>query len=95
MARGGGGRIGNSGNGGNSNFPLFGFLAGESLANSGGSTLSVCGPNDNTYYCEFVRDFNIFKMILFILFILFIIGYGIYYFIQIFKLTKRSKSSFF
>jgi hypothetical protein len=101
MARGGGGRIGNSGNGGNggnggnSNFPLFGFIAGQSLVNSGGGTLSVCNADDDTFYCELVRGFNILKMFLFIIFILFIIVYGIYYFIQIFKPTKRSKSSFF
>lgn len=99
MARGGGGRIGSGSNGNgnrsNSNFPLFGFIAGQSLVNSGGGTLSVCNADDDTYYCNFVRGFNIFKMILFIIFILFIIVYGIYYFIQIFKPTKRSKSSFF
>lgn len=91
MARGGGGRIGNSGGSGNSDFPLFGFIAGQSLANSGGTTLSVCSPNDDTFYCELVRDFNILKMFLFIIFILFMVGYGIYYFTTFFKFSSSSR----
>jgi hypothetical protein len=96
MARGGGGRIGNSGSSGNgnrsnSNFPLFGFIAGQSLVNSGGGTLSVCNADDDTFYCELVRGFNILKMFLFIIFILFIGGYGIYYFTTIFKFSSSSR----
>jgi hypothetical protein len=101
MARGGGGRIGNSGNGNgngngngsssNSNFPLFGFIAGQSLVNSGGGTLSVCNADDDTFYCELVRGFNILKMFLFIIFILFMVGYGIYYFTTILKFSSSSR----
>ena len=72
-----------------SNLPLFGFIAGETLVNSGGTTVSVCGPNDNTTYCSIVRGFNIFKMILFIIFILALISYCLYYFTPFFKSFTR------
>jgi hypothetical protein len=43
-----------------------GLLAGG----AGGATVTTCPPEDTSFYCKFVKGFNIFKMILFIVAIL-------------------------
>lgn len=47
--------------------------AGAGIANAGGTTITTCGKDDNSFYCQFVKGFNIFKMILFIIGILVIV----------------------
>lgn len=59
----------------------FGALAAGGLAgglgSAGGVTVSTCPPEDTSFYCKFVKGFNIFKMILFILAI-FVVLYFLY-----------------
>ncbi len=43
------------------------------LSGAGGTTITSCPPDDNSFYCNFVKGFNIFKMILFIIVILVVI----------------------
>lgn len=47
---------------------------GGAVAGAGGVTVSTCPPEDKSFYCQFVKGFNIFKMILSILLILAVIG---------------------
>lgn len=46
---------------------------GSALGNAGGMTLTTCTQGDNSFYCQFVRGFNIFKMVLFIIGVLIIL----------------------
>ena len=51
--------------------------AASSLGTAGGVTVSSCPPDDQSFYCSFVRFFNMFKMVLVIIIVL-IIAYFIY-----------------
>lgn len=54
------------------------LVAGSALlSNAGGITVTSCTAEDNSFYCQFVKGFNVFKMLLFILAIL-IGGYFLY-----------------
>lgn len=45
--------------------------AGGAIASSaGGTTVTTCPPDDTSFYCKFVKGFNIFKMLLFIVAVL-------------------------
>jgi hypothetical protein len=47
------------------------------VMNAGGVTVSSCPADDQSFYCKFVRGFNVFKMLLFIIFII-VAAYFIY-----------------
>lgn len=49
----------------------LGAAAGGMLGGVGGTTLTTCPAGDQSFYCKFVRGFNIFRMIIAI--ILFIV----------------------
>jgi hypothetical protein len=55
-----------------------GFGIGSSLGNAGGVT--VCGGNDTSIYCQYVKFFNVFKMFIVILVLIAIIVYLAYTF---------------
>ena len=55
-----------------------GFGIGNALGNAGGMT--VCGGNDMSFYCQFVKFFNIFKMFIVILVFIAVIVYLAYSF---------------
>ena len=57
-------------------------------AGAGGDTVTTCPPTDNSFYCKFVKDFNMFKMVLFMLLIIGVIVFLIYYFM---KSSKKRK----
>lgn len=40
---------------------------GSGVASAGGTTVTTCPPGDTSFYCQFVKGFNIFKMLLFII----------------------------
>lgn len=42
-------------------------VVGSGTASAGDGNLILCPTSDNTFYCQFVRGFNIFKMVLFII----------------------------
>lgn len=46
---------------------------GGGLASAGGATITSCPAEDKSFYCTFVKGFNIFKMVLFILGVVFIL----------------------
>lgn len=48
-------------------------VGGAVVSGAGGVTVSSCPADDQSFYCKFVRGFNIFKMILFIVVILVIV----------------------
>ena len=62
--------------------------AASSLGTAGGVTVSSCPPDDKSFYCSFVRFFNIFKMLIVIIVVI-IIAYFIY---KVF-LSSTSKGS--
>lgn len=64
-----------------------GFGIGSALGNTGGATVTVCGGNDMSFYCQFVKFFNIFKMFIVILVFIAVIVYLAYSF-------SGTKSSF-
>lgn len=53
---------------------MIGSVAGGAVAagvsSAGGTTVTTCPPGDTSFYCTFVKGFNILKMVLFILSIL-------------------------
>lgn len=55
-----------------------GFGIGSALGNAGGVT--VCGGNDSSFYCQFVKFFNVFKMFIVILVFIAVIVYLAYSF---------------
>ena len=55
-----------------------GFGIGSALGNAGGVT--VCGGNDASFYCQFVKFFNVFKMFIVILVFIAVIVYLAYSF---------------
>jgi len=57
-----------------------GFGIGSALGNAGGATVTVCGGNDTSSYCQFVKFFNIFKMFIVILVFIAVIVYLAYTF---------------
>lgn len=61
---------------------------GSLLGGAGGATITSCPPEDNSFYCQFVKGFNIFKMLLFIIVIL-VVGYFLY--TTFFGSTKSAK----
>ena len=42
----------------------LGAAAGGMLGGVGGTTITSCPASDQSFYCKFVRGFNIFKMII-------------------------------
>lgn len=42
-------------------------VGGAIMSGAGGTTVTTCPPEDNSFYCKFVKGFNIFKMLLVIL----------------------------
>lgn len=50
---------------------------GSLIGGAGGTTITSCPADDNSFYCQFVKGFNIFKMILFII-VIAVVGYFIY-----------------
>jgi hypothetical protein len=52
---------------------LGGAVAGGALGGmvggAGGTTITMCTAEDQSFYCKFVRGFNIFKMILYVIMI--------------------------
>jgi hypothetical protein len=55
-----------------------GFGIGSTLGNAGGIT--ICGGNDASFYCQFVKFFNVFKMFIVILVFITVIVYLAYSF---------------
>jgi hypothetical protein len=54
---------------------------GSVVSGAGGTTITSCPTGDTSFYCRFVKGFNIFKMILVILIVLvFIFGIGFLFF---------------
>jgi hypothetical protein len=47
------------------------------LSSAGGTTITTCTNGDDSFYCKFVKGFNMIKMVLFIL-ILLLLGYFAY-----------------
>ena len=66
---------------------LIAGAGGALTAGAGGTTVTSCPPDDNSFYCTFVKGFNIFKMILFIIAILI----GIVFIWYQFKSPKSKK----
>lgn len=66
-----------------------GLGIGSALGNAGGVT--VCGGNDSSFYCQFVKFFNVFKMFIVILVFIAIIVYLAYTFSGIKSTTKKMK----
>jgi hypothetical protein len=66
---------------------LLGAGVASGISSAGGTTVTTCPPEDKSFYCQFVKGFNIFKMILFIIGILIVI-YIVY---LIFFSTKKFK----
>ena len=56
---------------------LAGAVGSSMVSNAGGATITTCPPEDKSFYCNFVKGFNIFKMILFIIVVL-TIAYVLY-----------------
>jgi len=56
------------------------------VMNAGGFTISSCPANDQSFYCKFVRWFNMFKMVLFIIFVIVMI-----YFLYIMFFSNKKK----
>ena len=52
------------------------------MSGAGGTTVTSCPPGDNSFYCRFVKGFNVFKMILVILVILILICTAAYFFMK-------------
>lgn len=42
-------------------------VGGAIMGGAGGTTLTNCPPEDNSFYCQFVKGFNLFKMLLVII----------------------------
>lgn len=55
---------------------------GGAMAGAGGTTLTTCPPDDKSFYCQFVKGFNIFKMLLVIFGVLIVIGFIVLMFIR-------------
>lgn len=66
---------------------LIAGAGGALAAGAGGTTVTSCPPEDTSFYCTFVKGFNIFKMILFIIAILI----GILFIWYLFKSPKSKK----
>lgn len=45
----------------------IGSAAGGMLSGVGGTTITSCPASDQSFYCQFVRWFNMFKMVIFII----------------------------
>lgn len=60
-----------------------------SMTSGGGNDVTICKSEDDSFYCRFVHDFNIFKMVLFILLVL-VILYFIIKWVWFSKKTGRS-----
>lgn len=49
----------------------MGLFAGSAVAggvsSAGGTTITSCPADDKSFYCQFIKGFNLFKMILFII----------------------------
>ena len=73
----------------NSNTPLIAAAGASALSGSVGVTLTSFPPEDKSFYCKFVKGFNIFKMILFIIVVI-VIVYLLYKF---FIASKQGKST--
>lgn len=67
MSRGGSGRSYNNNNDDGTKTALIGSGVGALVSGAGGVTVTSCGANDQTFYCKFVRGFNLFKMLFFII----------------------------
>lgn len=52
---------------------VAGAVAGGLVSGAGGSTLTTCKSDDTSFYCTFVRWFNMFKMVLYMIVVLVII----------------------
>lgn len=65
----------------NQNTTTAGAVAGgvgaSMVSGAGGTTLVSCSSGDDSFYCKFVKAFNVFKMLLFIVAIV-ICAYLIY-----------------
>lgn len=57
------------------------------LSTAGGVTVSSCPADDKSFYCKFVRFFNMFKMILIILIVVAVI----YFLLRYIVATKKKK----
>jgi hypothetical protein len=68
-----------------------GFGIGSALGNAGGATVTVCGGNDTSSYCQFVKFFNIFKMFIVILVFIAVIVYLAYTFSGTKSSVKKMK----
>jgi hypothetical protein len=64
-------------NGVSSNALLVGAAGASLLSGAGGTTIVSCRDGDNSFYCKFVKGFNIIKMILFVI-VLILVGYFAY-----------------
>lgn len=62
----------------------LGSATGGMLGGVGGTTLTTCPSSDQSFYCKFVRGFNIFRMIIAI--ILFIV---LIYFLYVWFFAKK------
>lgn len=59
---------------GNGETAAVGAVAlGGMISGAGGTTITTCKDGDDSFYCKFVKGFNIFKMILFIIAVLVIV----------------------
>lgn len=57
-----------------------GLVAATATQGAGGTTVTSCPSEDNSFYCKFVKGFNIFKMILVILIIVGVIAFMAWFF---------------
>jgi hypothetical protein len=56
---------------------LVGAAGATLLSGAGGTTVVSCKDGDNSFYCKFVRGFNILKMVLVVI-VLILLGYFAY-----------------
>lgn len=57
-----------------------GLTAITAVQGAGGMTITSCPPDDTSFYCKFVKWFNMFKMLLVVLSIVITIGIIAYVF---------------
>jgi hypothetical protein len=50
---------------------------GAGMSSTGGTTLSMCNSGDDSFYCKFIRFFNMLKMIIFLI-VLVVVIYFVY-----------------
>lgn len=62
----------------------LGAAAGGMLGGVGGTTLTTCPATDQSFYCKFVRGFNIFRMVLAIIIFLVLL-----YFVYVWIFAKK------